>query len=301
MANNTPLKRAGSLFIICLCAVIHTATAQSLVSAQSQRSIPGYEAEEKISAAPANENLAVFPAILTGNEENSLEYIENFSKARRDYLIRTYNRGKRLFGKTTLILKKYNLPQELKVLLALESGFNANAVSHAGAVGYWQFMDETAKEYGLKIFNQPSKQDKAKAKKQKLSPDSLKKLNKLALKDDRRNFNKSTYAAARYLRDRGRNLNNDWLLVVASYNCGIGNVWDAMAASGKENATFWDIKDLLPAETRNYVMNFITLNVIFSNYEKFASNTLCFKAETEDETGEDAVTSAAAPTAPSMK
>ena len=98
-------------------------------------------------------------------------------------------------------------------------------------------------------------------------------------KDDRKNFSISTHTAARYLRDRRRNLGDNWLLVVASYNCGIGNVWNAMKRSGKTNPTFWDIKNHLPAETRAYVMNFITLNVIFHNYEMFAKNKLSFASE----------------------
>lgn len=219
----------------------------------------------------------VFPSILIGNEAASADYIANFSSQRRDYLIRTFNKGKRFFGKAAAILKKYQLPQELKILLALESGFNGNAVSKAGAVGYWQFMDETAKEYGLRIVAQPSKEQKGKAAKVKLSADSLAKLRKLHAKDERRNFSRSTHAAARYLRDRSRNLNNNWLLIVASYNCGVGNVWDAMAKSGKPNPTYWDIKDYLPAETRGYVQNFIALNVIYNNYDKFMAQKLTFK------------------------
>jgi membrane-bound lytic murein transglycosylase MltF len=223
----------------------------------------------------------VFPAILTGNEAPAMEYVENFSNKRRDYLIRTYNRGKRFFAKAAAILKKYHLPQELKVLLALESGFNGNAVSGAGAVGYWQFMDETAREYGLRIVPQPTKEEKAQMAKAKLPADSLAKLKKQLAKeqakDERRNFGRSTHAAARYLRDRSRNLHNDWLLVVASYNCGIGNVWEAMAKSGKARPTYWDIKDNLPAETRGYVQNFVALNVVYNNYDKFMAGQLVFK------------------------
>ena len=98
----------------------------------------------------------------------------------------------------------------------------------------------------------------------------------VVVKDDRKNFNKSTYAAARYLKDRSRNLNNDLLLMVASYNCGIGNVWEAMKKCGKTDPDFWDVKSYLPGETQYYVMNFITLNVIFNNYEKFTNNNLMF-------------------------
>lgn len=225
------------------------------------------------------ESNIIFPAVLNGNEAQTLDYIEKFCNNRKDYIVRTYTKGKKYFGKAATILKKYNLPNELKVLLALESAFNANAVSRAGAVGYWQFMDEVAKEYGLKVVTQYTPEEKKKLlKANKKKADSLfKALAKQ--KDDRKNFNKSTYAAARYLRDRSRNLNNDLLLMVASYNCGIGNVWDAMNASGKNNPTYWDIKESLPAETQAYVLNFITLNVIFNNYDKFTSNTMIFKPE----------------------
>lgn len=219
----------------------------------------------------------VFPDLLAGNEEQVMDYVEKFSVNRRDYLIRTYNRSKRFFPKAAVILKKHHLPQELSVLLALESAFNANAVSHAGAVGYWQFMDGTAKEYGLKVAEQLTPAEKKKLLKADKKKGEAQIRARAKKKDDRKNFTRSTYAAARYLRDRGRNLDNDVLLMVASYNCGIGNVWNAMSASGVTDPGFWDIKDLLPAETQSYVLNFIALNVIFHNYEKFADNTLSFK------------------------
>lgn len=214
-----------------------------------------------------------FPEKLAGNEEEALEYIEKFSENRRAYVIRTYNRGKKYFPKISAILKKYELPDELKMLIALESAFNANAVSKAGAVGYWQFMDDVAKEYGLKYVPRHSKA--AHIVKGKNGKKVIVK-KQSGGRDDRKNFNKSTMAAARYLKDRGRNLNNDLLLMVASYNCGVGNVWEAMKRTGKDNPGFWDIKDYLPAETRAYVMNFITLNVLFHNYDKFTGNNLTF-------------------------
>ncbi len=227
--------------------------------------------KEKVEFITKEANI-VFPEILCGNEEESLDYIEKFSARRRAYIIRTYNRGKKYFPKVSAILEKHDLPQELKVLIALESAFNANAVSRAGAVGYWQFMDNVAREYGLKYTSHKT----VKKKQSKKSVAKKGKARSTYVRDDRKNFNKSTYAAARYLKDRGRNLNNDILLMVASYNCGVGNVWNAMEKSRKDNPTFWDIKNYLPAETRAYVMNFITLNVLFHNYDKFTSNTLSF-------------------------
>ena len=135
-------------------------------------------------------------------------------------------------------------------------------------------MDEVAKEYGLKYVAWEKEDKKKKDDKVKLVKVPV--VKPVAIKDDRKNFNKSTYAAARYLKDRSRNLDNNLLLMVASYNCGVGNVWNAMKRTGKANPDFWDIKTYLPAETQTYVMNFITLNVVFSNYEKFTNNTLMF-------------------------
>ncbi len=223
----------------------------------------------------------VYPDLLCGTEENTGDYIEKFSANRREYLMRMYKKGKTFFPKAATILRKHRLPEEYKVLLALESAFNGNAVSKAGAVGYWQIMDEVAAEYGLKYAPQLSAAEKKKLEKEMKKAESKKGAKKIkkpvVIKDDRKNFLKSTYAAARYLKDRTRNLDNDPLLVVASYNCGVGNVWEAMKKTGLSNPDFWDVKNYLPAETRSYVMNFIALNVIFHNYEKFANNTLNFK------------------------
>lgn len=159
----------------------------------------------------------IYPSSLQAHMDESLDYVQKFSNKKRDYLIRTYQRGKKYFPKVAVVLKSYHLPEELKVLIALESAFNPNAVSGAGAVGYWQIMDEVAKEYGLQIVD----------KKNASNPKNKK-------KDDRKNFTKSTLAVAKYLRDRCKNLNNDLLLIVASYNWGVGNVWQAMKKNRKE-------------------------------------------------------------------
>ena len=206
-----------------------------------------------------------YPANLQNHREQSLEYVEKYSDKKRHDLINTYQKGKKYFPKITEVLKSYQLPQELKVLIALESGFNANAISKAGAVGYWQIMDGVAKQYGLQI-----------VKAKDTAAIRLKK------KDDRKNLRKSTICAAKYLRDRRSILNNDLLLMVASYNAGIGAVKSAIKKYGKHDADFWDIKKYLPAETRNFVMNFITLNVIFENYEKFLKKQLVFSPSLAD-------------------
>lgn len=272
---------------------VQNATAQS-VKDSTTRLLASADKKVVTRTYTVREANVVFPDILKGNEAETMDYIEKFSINRKDYLLRMHKKGKLLLPKAAKILKKHQLPEELKVLLTLESAYNGKAVSKAGAVGYWQFMDAVAKEYGLKYVPQEKpvvekvvagKKGQKKAqpklvetKKEPVGPAIKKDATNLV--DDRTNFNKATVAAARYLRDRRMNLDDNWLLVVASYNCGVGNVWNAMERSGKKNPTFWDIKKLLPAETQSYVMNFITLNVIFANYDNFVKNKLIFKSET---------------------
>lgn len=246
-----------------------------------------------------------FPEILKGNEAASVDYIEKFSERRRDYIIRMHSKGKKLLPKAAGILKKYKLPEELKVLMILESAYNANAVSKAGAVGYWQFMDAVAKEYGLKYVPREIETETVLVKKtikkrgrkivvekkSTIKKDITFSKAKGKLVDDRKNFNKATVAAARYLRDRRLNLDDNWLLVVASYNCGVGNVWEAMEKSNKPSPTFWDIKKYLPEETQTYVMNFITLNVVYHNYDNFLKRNLVFRDEIMDVPGDNPVPS----------
>jgi hypothetical protein len=203
----------------------------------------------------------IYPSAIQQHKEASLAYTQKYSNTKREFITKMHQKGKNYFPKVISVFKKYNLPQELKVLLALESGFNANAVSSAGAVGYWQMMADAATDYGLKIIT---------------AADLINNTNK---KDDRTNFNKSTVAAARFFRDGAKLYNNDILLMVAAYNCGNGNIRKALKKSGKANADFWDIKKYLPAETRNYVMNFIALSVVFENYDNFKKNELIFNTE----------------------
>lgn len=202
-----------------------------------------------------------YPSLLEEHQAQSISYVQHYSTKQREYLIKTYHKGEEYFPKIVPIFAQYGLPEELKVLIALESDFKGSVVSRSGAVGYWQIMDEMALDYGLSIGK------KSKNKKKKGGP------------DDRKNFYKSTVAAAKYLRNQYQQFNNDILLTVASYNCGSGSILRAIKKSGVATPTFWDIKKFLPAETRNYVMNFITLNVVFNNYDKFVNGDLLFASQ----------------------
>lgn len=132
-------------------------------------------------------------------------------------------------------LDKNNMPIELKYLPVIESALNTNAVSKAGASGLWQFMLGTGKLMGLKI-------------------DSY--------VDERRDPQMATKAACRYLQDL-HDIYGNWLLAIAAYNCGPGNVNKALRRAGGENKTFWDIEAYLPKETRGYVPAFIAATYVF--------------------------------------
>ena len=194
-----------------------------------------------------NPEYVVYPESLEEHREESKSYVKQYSSRERSYIIHMFNKGKNFFPKAIHIFDKYDLPVELQVLPALESNFNANAVSTAGAVGYWQFMSELAGEYGLSVGGKT---------------------------DERKNFSKSTIAASKFFRDQLNFFDNDLLLTVAAFNCGQGRVRSAIKKTDKSNPDFWDIKKYLPNETRIFVMKFISLNVIAANYDKFLARKL---------------------------
>ena len=136
-------------------------------------------------------------------------------------------------------LDAYGLPLELKYLPIIESGLRPTVTSRAGAAGLWQFMLRTGKLYGLETNS---------------------------LVDERRDPVKSTWAAARYLRDM-YDIYHDWNLVIAAYNCGPGNVNKAIRRAGGKT-DYWAIYRYLPRETRGYVPAFIAANYVMNYYCK---------------------------------
>lgn len=132
-------------------------------------------------------------------------------------------------------LDREGLPMELKYLPIVESALNPHAKSRVGATGLWQFMLPTGKLYGLEVSSYV---------------------------DERRDPYKSTEAAIRYLKNMYKTY-GDWLLVVAAYNCGPGNVNKAIARSGGKR-NFWEIKSHLPRETRGYVPALIAATYVFN-------------------------------------
>jgi membrane-bound lytic murein transglycosylase D len=131
------------------------------------------------------------------------------------------------------ILLKRGVPQELMYLAIVESKLKNKATSGAGAAGVWQLMPATARTLGLKVNGKT---------------------------DERRNIYQSSVAAADYLNTLYSEF-DDWLLTVAAYNCGAGNVQKAIKLSGSRE--FWKLQYHLPKETRDHVKRFIATHFYY--------------------------------------
>lgn len=125
------------------------------------------------------------------------------------------------------IFAKAGVPEDIAALCIVESGVNPRAESPAGAVGMWQFMEETAVGCGLTV---------------------------TGLRDDRLDPIRSAYAATRYLKREYRRF-GDWSLAIASYNCGPGGIQKAMKKAGSDR--YEDLSAYLPKETQAYLPRLI--------------------------------------------
>ena len=174
------------------------------------------------------------PIPLTYNEQIK-EYIDLYAVRKRALTERVMGLANLYFPLYEQILDQQELPLEFKYLSIVESALNPTAVSRAGATGLWQFMLNTGKLYKLKINS---------------------------FIDERRDPYKSTSAACQYFKDM-YSIYHDWLLVIAAYNCGAGNVNKAIARSGGKTS-FWEISSYLPRETRGYVPAFIAVTYLMN-------------------------------------
>lgn len=171
------------------------------------------------------------------------EYVQSYidtylASGQREDIGRVLGLSKYYFPIYEKAFRDAGIPEEIEYLSIVESQLNPYAVSRVGATGPWQFMTTTAKLYGL---------------------------NMDAYVDERRDPIQSSYAAAAYLKDAYQEF-GDWLLAIASYNCGKSNVIRAIEKAGAND--FWSIRQYLPVETRGYVPAYIAITYVMNYYKK---------------------------------
>jgi membrane-bound lytic murein transglycosylase D len=173
----------------------------------------------------------------------AVSFVDDYMKRFGKRLEKMKSWGKPYFDMIESILEQHGVPGEMKYLAVIESDLKSTAVSWAGAVGPWQFMPATARLNGLRVDR---------------------------FVDERTDYFKSTHAAAHYLTVL-YNMYRDWLLVIAAYNGGAGNVNAAIRKSGSHN--FWDLQYYLPAESRDHVKKFIATHYIMEGQGSITTAT----------------------------
>ena len=173
-------------------------------------------------------------------------YVNQYLDENAEILEHIRETNSRKFNTIQKILVKRGIPAGLMYLAIVESELKNGATSRVGAAGIWQLMPETARTFGLHVNGKT---------------------------DERRNTSQSSVAAADYLTEL-YNQFDDWLLVVAAYNCGAGKVYKAIKQSGSRE--FWKLQRFLPAESRSHVKHFIATHFY---YEKAGSIVTLTKKE----------------------
>lgn len=166
-------------------------------------------------------------------------FIQYFTVRNRNYLKMVLARKEQYFPMYEETMKDYGMPVEIQNLSIIESGLDPKIKSRVGAMGLWQFMPATGRQYGMQV--------------------------NLDV-DERMDPEKSTEAAAKYLKVLYK-MFGDWEVALAAYNCGPGNVQKAIRRSGGKK-TFWGIYEFLPRETRNYVPQFQAMLYILNHLEE---------------------------------
>ena len=155
---------------------------------------------------------------------------------RHSRTIMNLKRAGRWFPQIVPILKKNNIPEDFKYIAVVESNL-LNLISKVGATGFWQFLRETGKQYGLEVNREV---------------------------DERYNRLKATEAACKYLND-AYGIFENWALVAASYNRGMGGIRSNV--NRQKVTSYYDL--FLNAETAKYVIRAVAVKIIFENPSKY--------------------------------
>ena len=166
-------------------------------------------------------------------------WIRYFQNDGRIFFQKFLSRSYRYVPKWQKVFKEQNLPKDLAYVSMMESGFSSKAVSHANAVGYWQFISSTGKKYGLQ---------------------------KSWWIDERKDYMKSTKAAARYFKAL-YSMFHSWELALAAYNMGENRLTSLIKKHRTRNYWILSNKSDFPQETRNYVPK-IFASILLSKFPK---------------------------------
>lgn len=208
-------------------------------------------ASSRVSGAPGVPGMTI-PLDINEHVQKNITFLSQ-DKGKK-FFKRWIEKSTKWFPLLKRIAKEEDMPEEIIYLSMIESALNPNAVSWAKAVGMWQFMQAAASDYGLKMNSWV---------------------------DERRDPEKSTRAAMRYLKWLYNEF-GDWHLALAAYNSGPnGPVRRGISRLQKDAPTFWDIREFLPKETKNYVPLYIATAVICLNQEQygFTKDDLTFEPE----------------------
>lgn len=264
-----PSVKASGVSLLDSAAFAHQKNNTVYLTDTSDLAIPEDEVQAFETSVPRFENseyrrrlelLSEYTSIPLSYNQYVQAYIDVYSLRRREQVAKMLALKEYYFPIFEKVLAEKGLPEELKYLAIVESALNPFAVSRVGATGLWQFMYTTGKMYNL---------------------------NADSYEDDRRDPYKASVAAARYFKDMYRKY-GDWLLVIAAYNCGPGNVSRAIRRSGGVY-NFWAIRKYLPQETRGYVpayiaatyiMNYANQHNIYAEYPNFSfeNDTVALKS-----------------------
>lgn len=206
----------------------------TLANAVAQKQSLQDRLKARLQRAPAgNSTSVIFDLPVTYNQKVSY-WIRFFQDKKRPWFREWLEKSTRYMPFIQNELKNAGLPQDLAFMVMIESGFSAQAVSHAQAVGPWQFIKPTGQRYGLQVES---------------------------WLDERRDLKKSTLAAIKYMRDLHQEFGS-WYLVAASYNMG-ENGLRRQIRKHKTN-DFWTLARIgaLPKETTEYVPKILAVMMI---------------------------------------
>lgn len=210
---------------------------------------PGQPEKENVNPEIMNRGVVIPDTLTFAGEKVPLEYFDVRESLERELLVNSYFHSQtirfiklapRYFAVIEPILKEKGIPDDFKYMAVAESSLDPRSESPSNAIGMWQFLKGTARDYGLEVNNEV---------------------------DERYNIEKSTYAACDYLKDAYTKFGS-WALVAAAYNGGQNFVIDQIKKQKSSN--YYDL--LLGEETERYVFRILALKLVLEHPENYGFN-----------------------------